>query len=100
MENLSAESPVVLQKNKYAYQKVLSNLTFWVLIAVIAGVLLGHYFPETAVKMGILGTTFVDIIKLFIGPIIFLTIVLGIVGMDSLVSIGSWQMVLTGSREL
>jgi len=88
LENLSAESPVVLQKNKYAYQKVFSNLTFWVLIAVIAGVLLGHYFPETAVKMGILGTTFVDIIKLFIGPIIFLTIVLGIVGMESLGKVG------------
>ena len=38
--------------------------------------------------MGILGTTFVDIIKLFIGPIIFLTIVLGIVGMESLGKVG------------
>jgi aerobic C4-dicarboxylate transport protein len=88
LENLSAESSVVLQKNKYLFQKVFSNLTFWVLIAVIAGVLLGHYYPDTAVKMGILGTTFVDIIKLFIGPIIFLTIVLGIVGMESLGKVG------------
>jgi aerobic C4-dicarboxylate transport protein len=88
LEHLSAESSVVLQKNQYLYQKVFSNLTFWVLVAVIAGVLLGHYFPETAVKMGILGTTFVDIIKLFIGPIIFLTIVLGIVGMESLGKVG------------
>lgn len=70
------------------YRSVFSNLTFWVLIAVISGALMGQYFPDTAVKMGILGTTFVDIIKLFIGPIIFLTIVLGIAGMESL---GRWE---------
>ena len=67
---------------------VLKNLTFWVLIAIIAGILLGHYFPATAVKMEVAGKTFVDIIKLFIGPIIFLTIVLGISGMGDLKKVG------------
>ena len=38
--------------------------------------------------MEIVGKTFVDIIKLFIGPIIFLTIVLGIAGMESLGKVG------------
>lgn len=88
METTYSEPSALLRKNQSIYQKVFSNLTFWVLIAVIAGVLLGHYFPAIAVKMGILGTTFVDIIKLFIGPIIFLTIVLGIVGMESLGKVG------------
>jgi aerobic C4-dicarboxylate transport protein len=59
-----------------------------VLIAVIAGVLLGQYFPGTAVKMEVLGKRFVDVIKLFIGPIIFLTIVLGICGMGNLKKAG------------
>lgn len=67
---------------------ILKNLTFWVLIAIIAGVLLGHYAPDTAVRMEIVGKTFVDIIKLFIGPIIFLTIVLGISGMGDLKKVG------------
>ncbi|WP_158797441.1 cation:dicarboxylate symporter family transporter [Pedobacter sp. L105] len=67
---------------------VLKNITFWVLIAIIAGVLLGYYQPATAVKMEIIGKTFVDIIKLFIGPIIFLTIVLGISGMGDLKKVG------------
>lgn len=69
-------------------KKVVTNLTFWVLIAVIIGVLMGHFYPATAIKMEIVGKTFVDIIKLFIGPIIFLTIVLGIAGMESLGKVG------------
>lgn len=67
---------------------ILKNITFWVLIAIIAGILLGYYAPATAVKMEIIGKTFVDIIKLFIGPIIFLTIVLGISGMGDLKKVG------------
>ncbi|MBB6270134.1 aerobic C4-dicarboxylate transport protein [Pedobacter cryoconitis] len=65
-----------------------TNLTFWVLIAIIAGVLLGTLNPALAVKMEIVGKTFVDIIKLFIAPIIFLTIVLGISGMGDLKKVG------------
>lgn len=79
-------SPGKLQNNSLT--KILTNLTFWVLIAIIAGIFLGHYFPSTAVKMEIVGKTFVDIIKLFIGPIIFLTIVLGIAGMGDLKKVG------------
>ena len=70
------------------WRKVVTNLTFWVLIAVVAGVLLGHYAPATAVKMNVLGDTFIKIIKWFIGPVIFLTIVLGIAGMESLGKVG------------
>lgn len=67
---------------------IFKNLTFWVLVAIIAGILLGNYTPATAIKMEIVGKTFVDIIKLFIGPIIFLTIVLGISGMGDLKKVG------------
>ena len=69
-------------------KKILSNLAFQVLVAIIAGVLLGHFYPATAVKMEIIGKSFINIIKLFIGPIIFLTIVLGITGIDSLRKVG------------
>ena len=62
------------------FSKVLTNLTFWVFIAIVAGVLLGHFFPEQGMQMEFIGKTFVSIIKLFIAPIIFLTIVLGISG--------------------
>lgn len=67
---------------------IFKNLTFWVFFAILAGVFLGHYFPEIAVKMEWLGKTFVNIVKLFIGPIIFFTIVLGISGMGNLKKVG------------
>ncbi|WP_394775149.1 cation:dicarboxylate symporter family transporter [Flavobacterium sp.] len=73
---------------KSIFHTIITNLTFWVLIAIIAGIFLGHFSPENGVKMEILGKRFIDIIKLFIGPIIFLTIVLGISGMGNLKKVG------------
>lgn len=69
-------------------KKIVTNLAFQVLVAIVAGILLGHFYPAVGVKMEIVGKTFINIIKLFIGPIIFLTIVLGIVGIDSLKKVG------------
>lgn len=77
-----------VKNNKKKVHPILRNLTFWVLIAIIVGILLGHYFPEKGVQMEIVGKTFVDLIKLFIAPIIFLTIVLGISGMGDLKKVG------------
>ncbi|WP_310381817.1 cation:dicarboxylate symporter family transporter [Flavobacterium sp.] len=85
---IHSSSKISVKKNKNLVRKVLHNLTFWVLVAIIAGVLLGHFFPEKGIQMEILGKTFVDLIKLFIAPIIFLTIVLGISGMGDLRKVG------------
>ncbi len=69
-------------------RRIVTHLTFYVLIAIIAGILLGHFDPETAVKFEFLGTWFIKIIKVFIAPIIFLTIVLGIGSMGDLKKVG------------
>jgi aerobic C4-dicarboxylate transport protein len=69
-------------------KKILTNLTFWVLTAITAGALLGHFAPDKAVEYKWLGTRFIDIVKLFINPIIFLTISLGISGMGDLKKVG------------
>lgn len=69
-------------------KKLFTNLTFWVLTAITAGALLGHFYPDTAVKMQPLGTGFISIVKIFINPIIFLTISLGISGMNDLKKVG------------
>ena len=85
--NISTPNPSS-KTNKTLFRTVITNLTFWVLIAIIAGILLGHFSPENGMKMEVLGKRFVDLIKLFIGPIIFLTIVLGISGMGNLKKVG------------
>ncbi|UBM58914.1 C4-dicarboxylate transporter DctA [Marinilongibacter aquaticus] len=69
-------------------KKLFSNLTFWVLTAIFCGALLGHFLPDTAVKMKVLGDYFIQVVKLFILPIIFLTISLGISGMGDLKKVG------------
>jgi aerobic C4-dicarboxylate transport protein len=77
-------------KNKYKQvKKIFTNLTFWVLLSITAGALLGHFAPATAVAMKPLGTYFIDVVKLFINPIIFLTITLGICGMNDLKKVGT-----------
>ena len=65
-----------------------ANLTFWVALALVAAVLLGYFFPATAVKMEPLGKWFIALIKLFIPFIIFCTIVSGISGMSNLKKVG------------
>jgi aerobic C4-dicarboxylate transport protein len=67
---------------------IIKNLTFWVLLAITSGALLGHFAPETAQACRPLGTYFIELVKLFINPIIFLTISLGISGMGDLKKVG------------
>ena len=49
-----------------------------VIVAVVAGVAVGLIFGKDAAGLAVLGTAFVNLIKMMIGPIIFCTIVLGI----------------------
>ncbi|MGC4102929.1 C4-dicarboxylate transporter DctA [Ferruginibacter sp.] len=68
--------------------KYLKLLYVQVLIGIAAGVLVGHYFPEFAPKAKIISDTFINGIKMMIGPIIFISIVLGIAGSGSLKKVG------------
>jgi aerobic C4-dicarboxylate transport protein len=70
------------------FKKIFKNLTFWVLSAIAAGALLGSVAPDIAVKMQPLGKYFIEVVKLFIYPIIFLTITMGISGMSNLKKVG------------
>ena len=79
-------SPQPIQKT--IWYQIRTNLSFYVLIAITLGILLGYFFPSQAVKMEMVGKRFVDLIKLFIIPIIFLTIVLGISSIGDLRKVG------------
>ena len=91
-------------------KKLFFNLSFWVLTAIILGVWIGHFYPQLAlmtilekpIKLNLfitdieikitlaefLSSLFISIIKLFINPIIFLTITLGIASMSDLKKAG------------
>mgnify|MGYP003345432076 CR=1 FL=1 len=49
-----------------------------VLLAILAGALLGHYLPDVAVTLKPFGDAFIKLVKLVIGPVIFLTVATGI----------------------
>lgn len=69
-------------------KKVLTHLSFYVLIAIIAGILLGHYQPGKAIQLDWIARGFINIIKGFTYPIIFLTVSLGIASMGDLKKVG------------
>jgi len=69
-------------------RRLYKNLTFQVLVAISLGVLLGIVAPDLARAMRPVGDTFVKLVKMVIGPIIFLTIVLGIGNMADLKKVG------------
>ncbi len=54
----------------------------------IAGVLLGHFYPEAGKHMKPLGDGFIKLIKMMIAPIIFCTVVIGIAGMEDMKKVG------------
>jgi len=64
------------------------NPTIHVLVAIVIGILLGAYYPDAAVAMKPLGDGFIRMIKMVIGPIIFLTIVTGVSHVGDIKKVG------------
>ena len=64
------------------------HLYLQVLLAIALGALLGHFQPALGESLKPLGDAFIKLVKMVIGPIIFLTIVTGIAGMRELRSVG------------
>jgi len=57
-------------------------------VAIVLGILVGTFFPDTAAQLKPIGDVFINLIKMVIAPIIFLTIVLGISSMGNLKKVG------------
>jgi aerobic C4-dicarboxylate transport protein len=59
-----------------------------VLIAILIGIAVGHFFPNTGKALKPLGDGFISLIKMMIAPIIFCTVVHGISSMGDLKKVG------------
>ncbi len=84
MQVADASTATTPPKKKRWYQE----LYIQVLIAIIIGVVVGHYAPETGVSMKVFGDAFIKLIKMIVAPIIFCTVVLGIASMGSIQKVG------------
>lgn len=68
--------------------KWIKSFYFWILVAFLSGCLLGVLDPKLALLMEPLGTSFIKLVKIFIAPIVFLTVVTGIAQTGSLKKLG------------
>lgn len=68
--------------------KYLKVLYVQVIIGIVAGVLTGWLFPSFSPTAKLISDAFINMIKMVITPVIFLTIVLGITGAGSLKKVG------------
>ena len=69
-------------------QPLYRSLYIQVITAIVIGVILGHFYPESGAAMKPLGDGFIKLIKMIIAPIIFCTVVIGIAGMEDMKKVG------------
>jgi aerobic C4-dicarboxylate transport protein len=73
---------------KAIMKRLFKNLTFQVLFAISLAIFIGVIWPDTAKELKPLGELFINLVKMVIAPIIFLTIVLGIAKIGDMKKIG------------
>lgn len=72
----------------HAKQPFYKHLYFQVLVAIIAGIALGHFYPTFGEQLKPLGDGFIRLVKMIIAPVIFLTVATGIAGMNDMKKVG------------
>ena len=65
-------------------RRLIGQLWFWVVIAIALGIVFGLVAPDTAKKAKWLADAFIQLIKTVTGPVIFVTVVIGIASLGNL----------------
>src|SRR5690606_13494650 len=63
-------------------KKLFKTFYFQVIVAIIIGAVLGHFYPDICVALRPFGDGFIKLIKMIIAPLIFCSILLGMVWME------------------
>jgi aerobic C4-dicarboxylate transport protein len=74
--------------SKAARRPLYKTLYVWVLVGIVLGGMTGAVSPSLGIALEPVGTSFVNLIKMVIAPIIFCTVVTGIASMDSMKQVG------------
>jgi solute carrier family 1 (high affinity glutamate transporter) protein 1 len=69
--------------------KVSLGLLYGIIIAIVAGALIGGFAPDFAVHTTILGEVFLNLLKMIVVPLIILSMVVGITNLGDIRNIGS-----------
>ena len=69
-------------------RSLLPPLWLQVMVGIVLGVIIGVFFPHSAVALKPLGDAFIQLIRMTLAPIIFATVVVGIARMGNLREVG------------
>ncbi|KAA9152753.1 C4-dicarboxylate transporter DctA [Amycolatopsis acidicola] len=69
-------------------RKLCTAIYFQVIVGIAVGILVGRFWPHFGESLKPLGDVFISMIKMLVAPIIFITVVLGICGAQSLRKVG------------
>ncbi|KAI1312620.1 hypothetical protein EDD11_002929 [Mortierella claussenii] len=73
----------------FRFLRKYTNLTVWIIISMIVGIIVGKFAPDFAKELEPLGRLFIRMIQTVVGPLIFSTLVVGIAGHgDDLMRVG------------
>ena len=68
--------------------RLCTHMTPQVLLAVMIGIALGHFYPDAAKQMKPLSDAFISLVRMVISPVVFLTVALGVASMGDLKRLG------------
>jgi len=69
-------------------RKLYTQLWFWVIVGILAGIVFGLVLPDTAEKAKWLADAFIQLIQTITGPVIFVTVVIGIASLGNVARAG------------
>ncbi|CDN51706.1 dicarboxylate/amino acid:cation symporter [Neorhizobium galegae] len=78
--NQAAETPRKVPFYRHLYVQVLT--------AIVAGIMVGNFYPDLGASLKPLGDAFIKLVSMIIAPVIFLTVTTGIAGMADLKKVG------------
>ena len=72
------------------------TLTHWIFIALVAGILVGYFFPSFGREMDVFSKIFLNLIKSLVAPLLLSTLIIGIAGHADLKQVGrmGWKSIL------
>ncbi len=82
------QAPEATSDPAEARTRFAAQLYVQVLVAIVAGALVGYFWPWLGTELRPLGDGFIKLVKMIIAPVIFLTVVLGIAGMNEMRAVG------------
>ena len=81
-------SPAAAAAEDRPRRRYYTQLWFWVVVAIAAGIVFGLVAPDTAEKAKWLAEAFIQVIQAITGPVIFVTVVIGIASIGNLTRAG------------